>query len=288
MKNINFIAILLVILLTTFSCTKSEEILTLDDEIDYFDISDKPKHKWNELDSLCDSIYKAYGVKVIYEFTPRLIRTGAAFYYPPNYHNALEYTRLMVAKFWLDPVKKNFPKYLNTEMPREYILMGGSYHGTQVNIGESSGAGFNGQFYRLGMGSVNLFNKSDRAWLYNHLVILWHEHAHNQDQKYGRGETFDKISAGTYYAEAWTTKSDPDANKDGFFRKYGGFAPEEDFATTVEHITRFSKSSVETFITQSEKLKTKYLYLSKFYNDKGMDLHRLHELCDSVVNKTNY
>ncbi|MCA5004300.1 hypothetical protein IPZ78_03905 [Sphingobacterium sp. WQ 366] len=270
------------------SCEKSEEITTIDESIDYFDIVDKPKDKWNELDYLCDSIYKAYGTKVIYEFTPKIIRNGNAFYYPATYDKSLAYTRLMVDKFWLKPLKDNFPEYHSKETPREYIIMGGYYHNTPVATNQGSGAGFNGQFYRLGMGGINNFDKQNKANLHDHLVILWHEHAHNQDVKYGRGPLFDNISVGTYYKEQWSTKTLAQANSDGFFRNYGGFAPEEDFATTVEHITRFPENTVTTLINTNDKLKTKYNFVMKFYQDKGLNLHRLQVLCDSVVYKTNY
>jgi len=289
MKRVIFSMIGLFLIITGFiSCEKNETLQPIDTEIDYFDIADKPKSKWNELDYLSDSIYNAFGVKVIYEYTPRLIRNGNAFYYPPNYKNALDYTRLMLAKFWLDPLKENFPKYYANETPREYILMGGSYHHDPVSLTVGSGAGFNGQFYRLGMGSVNAFNRSNKDWLFDHLVILWHEHSHNQDVKYGRGVTFDNISVGTYYKEFWVQKSLAQANSDGFFRNYGGFAPEEDFATTVEHITRFPENDVLKLIETNTKLKSKYTYIMKFYADKGMNLHRLQALCDSVIFKTNY
>ncbi|OOG19667.1 hypothetical protein BWD42_07075 [Sphingobacterium sp. CZ-UAM] len=287
MKTLYYLLILLGI--SVFhSCKTEENNPTIDQKIDYFDITDKPKEKWNELDSLCDSIYNAFGVKVIYEYTPRLIRTGYAYYYPPSYEKALAYTRLMLAKFWLPTVKKAFPDYFAREIPREFILMGGYYHSTQSDLNAASGAGFNGQFYRLGMGGINMFDKSDKDELYDHLVTLWHEHAHNQDVKYGRSKYFDNISVGTYYKEAWSTKSNSTANKDGFFSAYGGFAPEEDFATGVEYITRKSKQEVLSLIETNEKLKTKYAFIYRFYNDKGMDLHRLHELCDSVVFKTTY
>lgn len=282
------IALLVMCFFVLQSCDKNEVITDIDESIDYFDIKDKPKEKWNELDHLCDSIYKAYGVKVIYEFTPKIIRNGNAFYYPANYEKALEYTRLMVAKFWLDPLKNIFPKYYDAETPREYILMGGYYHHDPVATNVGSGAGFNGQFYRLGMGGVNLFDKSNKPWLFDHLVILWHEHAHNQDVKYGRGPLFDNISVGTYYKEYWSTKTLQQANQDGFFRAYGGFAPEEDFATTVEHLTRFPKSDVLTLIETNAKLKAKYNFVTKFYGDKGMDLHKLQQACDSVIYKTTY
>lgn len=270
-----------------FSCQK-ESALHTNGEIDYFDIVDKPKSKWNELDTLCDSIYREFGVKIIYEYTPKMIRQGQAFYYPPNYEKALAYTRLMLAKFWLDPLKKNFPKYFKNETPVEYVLMGGGYHNDPIDVQLGQGAGFNGQFYRLGMGSVNEFDQNDKAWLHNHLVILWHEHAHNQDVKYGRGEVFDRISVGTHYNEYWITKSMAEAHNDGFFRPYGGFAPVEDFATTVEHLTRYPKQEVLALVETNEKFKSKYALITKFYMDKGMDLHRLQVVCDSVVNQTNY
>lgn len=283
MKKVHLsISIIILAIVVLTACKKEEKLSLPAANTDYFAINNKPRDKWNALDSLCDSLYRDYGVKIVYEYTPQVIRPNE-FYYPPNYDKALAYTRNVLKRLWLEPLKKDFPAYFKDQTPVEFVLMGGYYHFHPTNTDVGSGAGFNGQFYRLGMGGINQLNLLDKAAVHDHVVILWHEHAHNQDQKYGRGEFFDRISVGTYYKEAWTTKTDAQANKDGFFRRYGGFAPEEDFATTVEHVTRYPKQDVLKLIDTNDKLKIKYNYLYKYYLDKGMDLHKLQQVIYKLI-----
>lgn len=285
MKKLFIYTLLILAGMSAFvSCSKEEKVSLEKENLDYFAITNKPKEKWNALDSLCDTLYRDYGVKIVYEYTPQMIRPND-FYYPPAYDKALAYTRKVMKTLWLEPLKKNFPDYFKKETPIEFILMGGFYHGHPTNTAIAAGAGFNGQFYRLGMGGINNLDLSNKAAVHEHVVILWHEHAHNQDVKYGRGEIFDRVSVGTYYKEAWSTKNDVQAVTDGFFEAYGGFAPEEDFATTVEYLTRSPKSDAITLINSNEKLKRKYNLVTKFYLDKGMDLHKLQSIVYDLVYK---
>lgn len=291
MKKIFAYTLLISIGMIAFlSCSKEDKVPLVKENIDYFTVTNKPKEKWNALDSLCDSLYKDYGVKIVYEYTPQMIQP-TAFYYPPAYHKALAYTRMIMKRLWLEPTKKNFPEYFKKEIPIEFILMGGGYHSDPIALNIGYGLGFNGQFYRLGMGNVNNLDLSNKDEVHDHLVILWHEHAHNQDVKYGRGEAFNRISVGTYYKEAWNTKTLVNTITDGFFPQptatpgYGGFAPEEDFATTVEYLTRHPKSEVLKLINSNEKQKIKYNLVNNFYLQKGMDLHKLQSIIYDLVYK---
>lgn len=275
-----------------FGCTKDNYPLgEVDETVDYFSKREvKPRSQWNELDSLCDSIQRVYGVEIIYEYTPRII-AGTTFFMPPQYDKALPYTKIMLDRMWLKPLKENFPVFFNGETPIEFILVGGFVHfNDPTTTFTAAGAGLNAQFYRLGMGGINGFSTS-KSWLYNHLVILYHEHAHQIDHKYGRGDLFDRVSQGKYYGiPGYASVSLNQAQKDGFWRPYGGYAPEEDFATTVEELVRRDEASIKDRIQVSGSLalESKYKMVHQKYLRLGVDLHKLQVVVDSVANLVNY
>jgi substrate import-associated zinc metallohydrolase lipoprotein len=288
MKNFKKIILLFLVSFIIGSCKTETPVEEFKPNVDYFTVSNKPKPLWNELDYLCEQIYKDYGVKIIYEYSPQTI-AGTTFFTPPDYTKALNYTRIVLLGFWLKPLKEKFPLYFSKETPIEFVLAGGFIHFNDITTaGAAAGAGMNAQFYRLGMGGVNNFDKANKAWLFDHIVTLYHEHAHQQDHKYGRGFDFDRISVGTYYGSSYSSKSLATANADGFTTAYGGYAPEEDFATTVENIARSTKANVDILLTKNPKLVTKYRYIDNFYSTRGMDLYKLHDVLDSVVYRTNY
>lgn len=288
MKKLMIMATVVLFIGGVFGCKKGNPTGEFQADVDYFKVRDKPKYLWNELDYLCDSIHKEYGVKIVYEYDQRTI-AGTTFFVPADYTRALAYTRIMIKGFWLKPLKENFPQYFAKETPIEFIEVGGFIHFNDItSAGAAAGAGLNAQFYRLGMGGVNNFNKNDKAWLFDHIVTLYHEHAHQQDHKYGRGELYDRVSLGDYYGLSYTSRSVAQSNLDGFFKPYGGYAPEEDFATSVESMARFTKPEVDLMTSKSTKLATKYRMVYKYYLDKGMDLHKLHDVLDSVVYRTVY
>lgn len=288
MKTLKNIIFLVVVGFIITSCKTENPVGEFKPNVDYFTVNTKPKYLWNELDYLCDQIYKDYGVKVIYEYSPQTI-AGTTFFTPADYTKALNYTKIVLLGFWLKPMKEKFPIYFAKETPIEFVIAGGFIHFNDITTaGAAAGAGMNAQFYRLGMGGVNNFDKTNKAWLYDHIVTLYHEHAHQQDHKYGRGFDFDRISVGTYYGSAYSTKTLAVANADGFTTAYGGYAPEEDFATTVENIARSTKANVDVLLTKNPKLVTKYRYVDNFYSTKGMNLYELHNVLDSVVYRTTY
>ncbi|MGN7783566.1 substrate import-associated zinc metallohydrolase lipoprotein [Niabella sp. 22666] len=288
MKHIKYLfPVFLGIAISILSCSKEDRI-AVPENVDYFSIYEKPRNQWNKLDSLCDTIYQNYGVKIIYEFTPRIV-TGTTFFVPANYDKALQYTKVMLEGFWLKPLKARFPQYFSKETPREFIIVGGFVHFNDItSAGAAAGAGLNAQFYRLGMGGINNFDKANKAALFDHIVTLYHEHAHQQDHKYGRGYLYDRVSQADYYGLTYNSRSIAQANLDGFFTPYGGYAPEEDFATTVESMARYPKYTIDTTITKNTKLATKYRMVHTYYLEKGMDLHELNKVLDSVVYKTSY
>lgn len=286
-----FLYIMLSIFFLTACKKENYPLGEVDENVDYFSKREvKPKSEWNELDYLCDSIQKAYGVEIIYEYTPRII-AGTTFFMPPQYDKALPYTRIMLNKIWLKPLKEKFPVFFNGETPIEFILAGGFIHFNDPTLtATAAGAGLNAQFYRLGMGGVNNFSTS-KSWLYGHIVTLYHEHAHQIDHKYGRGYLFDRVSQGKYYGLAgYSSRTEAQAQRDGFWRAYGGYAPEEDFATGVEHMVRYPESTIKQLIatSQSLDLDTKYKMVHQMYLDMGVNLHELHNVVDSVVYQVNY
>lgn len=284
--------VLIVSVILFLGCSKDNYPLgEVDETVDYFSKREvKPRSQWNELDSLCDSIQKVYGVEIIYEYTPRII-AGTTFFIPPQYDKALIYTKVVLYKMWLQPLKENFPTFFNGETPIEFILAGGFIHfNNPTSNSSAAGAGLNGQFYRLGMGGVNEFS-TDKEWLHDHLVTLYHEHAHQIDHKYGRGFLFDRVSQGKYYGLAgYRFKTDEEAQADGFWSGYGGFAPEEDFATSVEYMVRYDEAWIKDKIqvSKSLSLETKYKMVHQKYLDLGVDLHKLQLVVDSVANLVNY
>lgn len=286
---------LLTLLLSTLvlaSCQKDNYPLgDVDETVDWFSKKQvKPKSQWNELDYLCDSIQREYGVEIIYEYTPRII-SGSTFFMPPHYDKALPYTKVMLERMWLKPLKANFPKFFKNETPIEFILAGGFVHfNDPTTTATAAGAGMNGQYYRLGMGGVNNFSTS-RTWLYDHIVTLYHEHAHQIDHKYGRGYLFDRVSQGKYYGLAgYASKTETQAQADGFWKGYGGYAPEEDFATNVEYMVRQNEAWIKGRIVTSKSLdlEKKYKMVHQMYLDMGVDLHKLQIVVDSVANKVTY
>ncbi|MEJ5053412.1 putative zinc-binding metallopeptidase [Sphingobacterium sp. MYb382] len=286
-----YLCLLLVVFFIT-SCQKDNNPLgEVDETIDYFSKKQvKPKSQWNELDYLCDSIQKAFGVEIIYEYSPRIIGSST-FFMPPQYEFALPYTKVVLNKLWLKPLKESFPKFFDNETPIEFILAGGFVHfNDPTTTATAAGAGMNAQYYRLGMGGVNRFSTS-KAWLWDHIVTLYHEHAHQIDHKYGRGIPFDRTSQGKYYGiPGYASVNQAQARRDGFWTGYGGFAVEEDFATTVEYMLRLNQAqhAEQRRISESAALESKYRLVYQKYLDMGVDLHKLNVMLDSVVYKVNY
>lgn len=285
MKKIYILVLAVVIASSAFitSC-KKDTTIAIDEPIDYLSIKKGP---WNGLDSLTDSLFKNYGVRVFYEFNPRII-DPTTFYVPAQYEKAKFYTKNVIERLWLEPLKKNFPKFLNDQKPIEFLILGTYVHFNSISSGLAAGAGLNGQFYRLGMGGADVL-LTTKAAVREHMNILYHEHAHQLDQKFGRGYAYDRVSQGTYYQLNYFYKpngqrrTDNEAQIDGFFTPYGGFAPEEDFATSVEFMMRYSKAQIQTMIAKNPKLATKYQMVYKFYLDKGIDLHQMHDILDQVA-----
>lgn len=259
-----------------FACRK-DEAPQVKDTIDYFDAG-IPQ---NALDSLIDTIQLKYGLRVIYKFEPRVI-DPTTFFVPAQYNKALPYTKNVVEKMWLEPLSIYAPQFLNKQVPIEFLTVGTAVHFNSISSGGAAGAGLNAQYYRLGMGDVNSYVFT-RAWIREHMNILYHEHAHQLDQKFGRPIGYDQVSQGTYYDLQYGSKTDAQAQRDGFFRAYGGYQPVEDFATTVEAMMRFSQDSVLKIVAKNPKLETKYRMVNKFYLDKGVNLHQMHDKLDSVI-----
>lgn len=285
MKNIYlFVLMVLSAGSTLLSSCKKDEVLSQETPIDYTAIKFGPR---NDLDKLTDDIFNTYGVRVIYEFNPRII-DPTTFYVPAQYDKAMLYTKYVVEKLWLEPLKNKAPEFLKNQKPIEFLILGTYVHFNSITSGLAAGAGLNGQFYRLGMGGADglVFTK---ASLRDHMCTLYHEHAHQLDQKFGRGYIYDRVSQGTYYQLNYLRKADgtsrtnTDAQNDGFFTPYGGFAPEEDFATTVESMIRYTRAEIQTMIARNPKLATKYQMVYKFYLDRGVDLHEMHDVLDQVV-----
>lgn len=284
--------LLIISVIFFLACSKDNYPLeNIDATIDYFSKREvKPRSQWNELDSLCDSIQRVYSVEVIYEYTPRII-AGNTFFMPPQYDKALPYTRVMINKMWLQPLKESFAEFFANETPLEFILAGGYIHfNSPTTFSTAAGAGLNSQFYRLGMGGVNAFS-TNKDWLHDHLVTLYHEHAHQMDNKYGRGVVFDRVSQGKYYGLAgFGSVAELQAQRDGFWRGYAGYAPEEDFATNVEYMVRYDQAWINNAIqvSGSAALETKYKMVYQKYLDLGIDLHKLQIVVDSVSRLVNY
>lgn len=279
------------------ACTKEKYPLgEVDETVDFFSKRQvKPKSQWNELDFLCDSMQREYGIEIIYEYTPRII-AGNTYFMPPQYDKALPYTKVMLDKMWLKPLKEKFPKFFNKETPIEFILAGGYVHfNNPTATATAAGAGMNAQFYRLGMGGVNNFSLSS-YWLKDHLVTLYHEHAHQIDHRYGRGYLYDRVSQGKYYGlqgyytnpQTGRPRTDDESQKDGFFKPYGGYAPEEDFATSVEYMVMYPEATIKSFIAKNRDLETKYRMVHQKYLDMGINLHDLAVVVDSVAYKVKY
>jgi substrate import-associated zinc metallohydrolase lipoprotein len=259
-----------------FSCVKDRK-LTVTDTIDYFSAG-APK---NGLDSLIDSIRHTYGLRVIYKFEPRVI-DPSTFFVPALYEKAFPYTKIIVEKMWLEPISIYAPEFSKRQIPIEFLTVGTGIHFNSINSGTAAGAGLNAQYYRLGMGNVNNYSLS-RGWIRDHICTLYHEHAHQLDQKFGRPKGYDQVSQGTYYDLQYTSKTTAQAQKDGFFTPYGGYQPEEDFATTVESMIRLPKASILKIIAQNTKLEKKYRMVNAFYLSKGIDLHDMQTKLDSTV-----
>lgn len=283
MKNSNFIILffLTTILLSVIYSCKKDSALEKDAPIDYLELV-KSEYK-NKLDSIVDTVENDYGVQVFYQFTPRVI-DPTTFFTPTSYDRAMTYTNTVIRKMWLGPLKQRFPKFWANEKPVEFLIVGSGIKFNSISSGNAAGAGLNGQFYRLGMGGVDNMSFTASA-VREHMCILYHEHAHQMDRKYGRGYDYDRVSQGDYYGIAYTTRSDPQAQLDGFFRSYGGYAPEEDFATTVEACLRFSKDSIMKIVAKNPKLKTKYEMVYNKYLKLGMDLHDMKLYLDSAASK---
>lgn len=277
MKKVIRLSILATLIsLFCLSCLK-DKAPVVNDTVDYFAIG-TPQ---NALDSLIDTIQHTYGLRVIYKFEPRVI-DPTTFFVPAMYDKAKDYTKNIVEKMWLQPISIYAPEFSKHQIPIEFLTVGSAIHFNSISAGTAAGAGLNAQYYRLGMGDVNNFSFT-RAWMREHICILYHEHAHQLDQKFGRPKGYDQVSQGTYYDLQYGSRSDAQAQRDGFFRAYGGYQAVEDFATTVEAMLRFPKDSVLKIVAKNPKLETKYKMVNAFYLSKGIDLHVMQVKLDSVV-----
>lgn len=265
-------------MLLFIGCNK-EEKLKPEEPVDFLELPQSSVR--TALDTLIDTIQGQYGVKVYYQFTPRVI-DPSTFFTPTSYANAARYTDLVVRKMWLGPLKQRFPKFWAGEKPVEFLIVGSYIKFNNISSGGAAGAGLNAQFYRLGMGGVDYMSFS-RTSLRDHICTLYHEHAHQMDQKYGRGYAYDRVSSGNYYGLDYRFRSTEQAQRDGFFTAYGGYAPEEDFATTVESCLRFSRDSIMRIVAKNPKLKTKYEMVYQKYLDLGLDLHEMKIYLDSAA-----
>jgi substrate import-associated zinc metallohydrolase lipoprotein len=286
-KNIKLILGICMILSILIAGCSKEETLEEKAPIDYLAGNKDPK---TDLDKLIDTIANTYGVRVMYQFDPRVI-DPTTFYTPTTYDRALFYTKHVVRTLWLEPLTKNFPVFIQNQKPVEFLIVGSAIKFNSISSGGAAGAGLNAQFYRLGMGAVDTYgNNPTKATLRSHICTLYHEHAHQMDAKFGRSYAFDRVSQGLYYQLNYQTKpdgrprTDTDAQKDGFFNAYAGFAPEEDFATAVEYMIKYSKADILKFVALNPKLETKYKMVYQFYLDKGVDLHKMHEVLNEVAN----
>jgi substrate import-associated zinc metallohydrolase lipoprotein len=283
MKKTNYLfslAAVIVAIVVLFSCQKEDKLIR-EADADYLQpIQNATK---NRLDSIIDTVQRNYGVRVYYQFNPRVL-DPTTFFTPTTYDRANSYTDLIVRKLWLGPLKQRFPKFWANEKPIEFLIVGSAIKFNSISSGGAAGAGLNGQFYRLGMGAVDNMNFANRNSLREHMCILFHEHAHQMDHKYGRGYDYDRVSRGDYYGTpGYASRSVDQAQRDGFFAPYGGYAPEEDFATTVETCLRVSKESVMRIVAKSAKLKTKYEMVYNKYLNMGMDLHQMKLYLDSAA-----
>jgi substrate import-associated zinc metallohydrolase lipoprotein len=274
------IKLLLFVLLAVSVCIscRKDQMPVIKDTIDYFNYG-APK---NDLDSLIDSVQQKYGVRIIYEFDPRVI-DPTTFFVPPVYDQAKAYAKNVVEKTWLEPISIYAPEFGKKQLPIEFLEVGTGIHFNVISSGGSVGAGLNAQYYRLGIGGVDDYSFS-RAWIRENICIVYHEHAHQLDQKYGRPKGYDQVSQGTYYDLEYQTKTDEQAQLDGFFRAYGGYQAVEDFATTVEAMIRFPKDSILRIVAKNPKLATKYQMVNNFYLTKGIDLSLMQTKLDSTVN----
>ncbi|WP_326991445.1 substrate import-associated zinc metallohydrolase lipoprotein [Chitinophaga sp. 212800010-3] len=275
-QTIQFFIIAITGMLMFMSCLKDKKPV-INDNINYFATAAPV----NRLDSLIDTIQHNYGLRVIYKFDPRVI-DPTTFFVPANYDKALPYTKYVIEKMWLEPIRIFAPEFSKNQIPIEFLTVGTAIHFNSITAGTAAGAGLNAQYYRLGMGDVNNFRVS-RAWIREHICILYHEHAHQLDQKFGRPKGYDQVSQGTYYDLQYISRSDEQAQQDGFFRAYGGYQAVEDFATTVEAMMRFPKDSILKIVAKNPKLETKYRMVNNFYLSKGIDLHMMQTKLDSVV-----
>lgn len=282
-KNIYALSALSVFMTVVFliSCSK-ESKLEKEPPVDFLELPQNAVK--NGLDSLIDTIQRDYGVKVYYQFTPRII-DPTTFFTPTSYDRAVSYTNIMINKLWLGPLKQRFPKFWANEKPIEFLIVGSAIKFNSISSGGAAGAGLNGQFYRLGMGAVDNLSFTNKNSLRSHITTLYHEHAHQMDHKYGRGYAYDRVSQGNYYGIAYSSKTTAQAQADGFFEPYGGYAPEEDFATTVGACLTFTKDSVLRIVAKNPKLKTKYEMIYQKYLNMGMDLHDMKTYLDSAVAK---
>jgi len=282
MKNILFSLAGLAILMSVFVSCNKEDKLEKEAPIDFLELPQNAVK--NGLDSTIDNIQKEYGVKVYYQFSPRII-DPTTFFTPTSYERAVSYTDIMITRLWLGPLKQRFPKFWANEKPVEFLIVGSAIKFNSISSGTAAGAGLNAQFYRLGMGAVDNLSFTNKTTLRSHITTLYHEHAHQMDHKYGRGYAYDRVSQGNYYGIAYSSRSREQSQLDGFFEPYGGYAPEEDFATTVGACLTFTKDSVLRIVAKNPKLKTKYDMVYQKYLNMGMDLHEMKDYLDSAVAK---
>ncbi|WP_167020430.1 putative zinc-binding metallopeptidase [Chitinophaga sp. Cy-1792] len=278
MKKYLKLSIIAAVIGITFSSCYKDKQPVINDTIDYFPIG-KPQ---NALDTIILQLRNTYGVTVVYKFDPRVI-DPTTFFVPALYKKVLPYTRNVVQHMWLEPIAKFAPAFGKNELPIEYLTIGSGVHFNSINSGLAAGAGLNGQYYRLGMGDVDSYD-FDLDWIRDHICTVYHEHAHQLDHKYGRPKGYDQVSQGTYYNLEFQSHTDAQALKDGFFTAYGGYMPEEDFATTVESMIRYPKATVLAMAAQNPRLMKKYKMIYDFYTSKGIDLHAMETKLDSVIN----
>jgi substrate import-associated zinc metallohydrolase lipoprotein len=237
----------------------------------------------NATDSALYAIYKEYQTKIIYRWDRRYI-SADAFASPPEYELVLPYVENVLRKLFIAPYDRQKTDFMRANMPIEMILFGTKMNYVEGDERNFSASGMAYGLSRVIVTGVNGYDLKDAAWLRNQYATLHHEFAHVLDKKYGRPETFDKVSEGLYAGgTSYAAYSQAEARSRGFWRNYGMTNESEDFASWVDGIVTTPKAEVLNIVAQNDLLLQKYKIVYNFYLDKGIDLHELQAYLQSIL-----
>lgn len=138
-------------------------------------------------------------------------------------------------EFWIDPyvAVPNGSQFFRNHVPAEIVLIGSSIFNEDgtVTLGTADAGA------RITLTECNDIDVNDREWVFQQLLVIYHEFAHIVHQRYDLPPNWQLISPEGYTsAGSWYNLTEAEALERGFVTNYATLNFNEDFAEMVSSI----------------------------------------------------